>query len=286
MSAPDTVIQQLLDVLRQDLSGEREFRQQVIDAIADKYGTTLDQFEDFRQQKLPDMDEVDLDLLFSPLFTPLLPDKPRYMAVLGRHTLTGEQVSMLIQTLASENLQAELAATAHDKFILPVPEVMIERWVCRLSLDKSLPEGGSDIIERCVPADEQAWTNAIARDNVWQSSERSQLLVSYLEAVCHQQRYDREKLLALTDTVRTYRPSDLADLDQKLQSLIKSLEDDIPNVESRGFMDEELKRAYQAHGPNDANEAKHIRENYLRQIDLANQLREDIALMTSQPVAP
>ncbi len=274
----------LLTQLRSDLTRPRELSAQVVHTIADRFEVTSDTLSTFFEQTVPTLDDQDLDLTFSPLFTPTSRERATYMALLKDTHLTSQDVQALITTLEGEKLTGNLIMANGQTFDLPLTWVTLARFVERLYLNKPLPTGMLALIDSTVPEADRPWVNVLAREAVWKEPARQTILRAFLTIFAETDRYNLGKVEYLTNFVRTYRPAQLADVPRQLDSLIRSCESDLNRSEERGFHDHVLKEKYtlREERARDLSHEEHVRLSYLQMMDMANHLKADYQAICEQ----
>ncbi|MBX2860263.1 MAG: hypothetical protein KTR14_03450 [Vampirovibrio sp.] len=278
MSADSSLlIDKIQECCIQDLQRPRLISSQVMQTLADRYSTDQNDLIAFFSEQYAQFDDVEMDLVFSPLFTPTLEDRLPYAALMQETCLSAEDAQQLLKNLALNSGAQQLTATfkAPDgrQYTAPLHEVSIDRYVTRLYLERVLDNPVYDGIGQTVPHEHQPLVNTIAREPVWQSAERQQLLLSFLKIFQTDESGYSEKIIYLTDFVRTYRPADMEAMVRQLQSLIESCKKDLQNVHDRGFHSHHLKGNYQdsdvAHRQE---EIEKVTENYTHMTDMASAL--------------
>jgi hypothetical protein len=270
----------LLNQLKETFSRPRPFNQQVVNAIASQYNYTEDRLKAFLEEKFPELDEVAQDLTFSPLFTPGLEERAAFCAELKAECLTRQQVMEMVSTLTDENLRAPFQMPSGEILELPLTEVMLDRYLGRLYLDKPISAKVHDAIQQNIPNEDYGLANALGRETIWTTSQREALLIRFLETFKQRSSYEFDKLKALTSFTKTYRPKSLKEFEGNLNSLIESCEQDMSNTEKRGYYDEGLLHQYSGHVESDLTEAEVIKAHYERLIRLAQALLSDIKDMS------
>jgi hypothetical protein len=265
----------ILEVLRVDLTAPRILLAQVLDEIADRHGYPENRLPLFFTEKLPQLEDYEVDLLFSPQYTPAEHNRLEYIPLLGPSALTPAEVTRLKRDLNDEGLTV-LLRTPDERIevAVPVHEMFIERYVNLLKLDQPLPEGVYDEIARHVPEASRNEVNLLARESVWREPGRTRILIAFLRLGEARNTFSTLKLSFLANFVRTYRPSGLEDLPRQLESLIRSCEADMDTVEARGFHDEQLKALNAGNRLVEPN-ADDVRAHYREMIAMARQLQED-----------
>lgn len=266
----------IFTMLRNDLSAPRTLLAQVINYISDRYGYAATELDRFFTEKYPTLEDYEVDLAFSPQYTPAEHNRLEYIPVLGGGHLSPSAIALLKRRLADEKLEAVFSPPDNTEIRIyaPVHETFIERYVNLLGLDQRLPEVLYTEILASVPTDSHHEVNLLGREEVWRSEHRQWLLIGFLRTLRTNNRFSTLKISFLTNFMRTYRPTGLPDLLRQLESLIESCQVDMENVEGRGFHDEYLKALNVGNVLTRSSE-QDIWAHYRHMMDLAAQLKED-----------
>jgi hypothetical protein len=253
---------------------ERPLSQQVLNVLIDRYEQVETDLPAYFTTSLNQWDEVDLDLAFSPLFTPSLTDKIHVFSVLQSHTLAASDITVLIQQLDEATIN--LVTPAGYRCQMKVPEINRSRFVSLLGLDRPLASSVYEAIVTMVPLADQPTANVLARDVVWKSEARQAWLIAFMTVMSAKPETIAGQLHALTDFIRTYRPQDLQDMERQLESYIRSCETDFSRSGELHFHDERLKEKYLIneeghHSEAVETEAKHV---YVEMMATGRQLRD------------
>ncbi len=263
------------ELLKKDLCEPRTLLLQVADYISDHYTFPAAQLLEFITTKLPTLEDYEVDLTFSPQFTPSEHDRLNYIPILGENAFSSDEVTALRKRLLEENLQTGfIAPETTDVVAAPLHEVFIDRFVGLLKLDLPLPEGIHRLILSTVPEASQNEVNLFAREDVWNKADRLPILEGFLQAFKASNNFSTPKFSFLTNFVRTYRPNGLMDIERQLESLIKSCESDMENVDARGFHDDYLK-ALNADNQLAQPNASGVWTHYQYMMDMSNALKQD-----------
>jgi hypothetical protein len=265
----------IVEMLKNDLSAPRVLLDQVVNYISDYYGYSSAELPRFFFEKFPELEDYELDLTFSPQYTPAEHNRLEYIPLLGPKHLSVAEVALVKQQLIDAKLQTRFSVSDRDDEIpVLVHEVFIERYVNLLKLDQKLPAVLYDAILANVPESSHHEVNLLAREEGWHSESRQQILLAFLQVFKHRSNFSTMKVSFLTNFVRTYRPASLLDLDRQFESLIESCKIDMENVQGRGFHDEYLK-AMNVGNPLTAGTERNVWAHYQHMMDLAAQLKED-----------
>lgn len=264
------------ELLKSDLCASRVILPQVTNYIQDYYGFADSELDRFFAEKYPTLEDYEVDLTFSPQYTPAQHNRLEYIPVLGARALEAAEVDALKQRLKEGGFQTALRLPENNQeFSLPLHEVFIDRYVNLLKLELKLPAGIHDAIVANVPEESRNLVNLLARDEVWQAENRQVILIGFLKVFKARNTFGTPKLSFLTNFVRTYRPAGIQDYDRQLEALIKSCEADMENVSGRGFHDEYLRALHGAERLNKGEEAD-VWEHYKHMMEMARLLREDL----------
>jgi len=270
-------IDMILELLRADLTAPKTLLKQVIQEINDRHGHSEAQLPEFFATVYTTLEEYQVDLLFSPQFTPAEHNRLRYIPFLNDKALSEQEIATIKSDLLSESLALSFITPDEGMDIsVPLHEVFIDRFVNLLKLDAPLPESAHDDIQALVPEASRSEINLIARDSIWQSGNRYDILKAFLLLFKANNSFSTLKASYLTNFVHTYRPDNLNDVDRQLEALIASCKKDRDQAEGRGFMDEGLK-ALNSDNEIPQHSVAEIRAHYQHLIDLAEALQQDLA---------
>lgn len=202
----------LIETLAAELERPREVSAQVVKHLAGTYGVDRDAVGAFLEGELPKLEDYQIDLALSPLFTPTLADQAVVAEVLGRESAPPDRWPALIQQLAVRPTRACLVTEDAQTHAAPLREVTIERFVNRLRLDGTIPEPLFDLLERLAPHADLPWLKAIARRAVWESAPRAEILFRYLSAAFSEDLYRLSDFGELLRLVEAYEPANVAGL--------------------------------------------------------------------------
>ncbi len=263
------------EVLKADLSASRTLLPQVVDYIANHYNCPSSEFPQFFSDKFPTLEDYEVDLIFSPQFTPAEHNRLEYIPILGAQALSPSEIGLLKKRLLDENLEILMKTPdAQVEITVPVHEVFIDRYVNLLKLDQALPAVLHEAIVANVPSESRNEMNLLARDDVWRSSQRQDILVAFLQIFNGRHNFSVPKVSFFTGFLRTYRPAHLFDLERQFDSLIRSCEVDMENVAGRGFHDEYLKALNVGNNLTKGSE-QDIWAHYRRMMELTKALKDD-----------
>jgi hypothetical protein len=204
-------VSKLVEVLASELERPRELSPRVMNYIEGTYGIDANEVGAFLTDKLQNLEDYEVDLILSPLFTPRLSDQAIVAELLGRESTTREQWPDLTQQLLSRPARAQLVTPDGRAHAVILREVMVERYLHRLRLEGSISEFAFNRI-RSLPAKDQPLLQAIARRAVWENGDLGSVLERYLAVATERGEYSLADALALLDLVEGRKPASLADL--------------------------------------------------------------------------
>lgn len=198
----------LFSLLVSELERPRPLVPQVIRHLTDSYGIGRDEIGEFLEQRLPALDDTELDLLLSPLFTPKLPDQAIFAELLGRTSVPITAWPALINRLTERPTLGQLVDDAGAPHRFALKPVTLERYVHRLRLDGSVDEATFARIAPLSPPSDHALALAVARRAIWNTEARREILRRQL-AGATARIADLVELLKLMETAE---PLDTADV--------------------------------------------------------------------------
>lgn len=277
----------IYDRLKSDLLATRRLPDQVVSEITERYNVPHEELLAFFQDKFPTLEDYEVDLVLSPLYTPTQDNKLSYAALLLDQHVSGDDVKDIITQLEAEQLKSTLQTPAGEETTIPLHEVSIDRYVRLLGLDRPISPDIYLSIQENIPAEDQMRLNWLARESVWTGTDRGDMFVAFLKVFTTRQNYSAEKFEFLTNFMRTYRPAGLFDLERQFDSLITSCESDLENIAGRSFHDPMLKGSYSdselAHFKEDG-----VRKHYQHMITMSQELKDDyhqLAIVVPEYVA-
>jgi hypothetical protein len=202
----------LIESLAAELERPRELSPRVLNYIGGSYGVDHDAIGAFLANEVPKLEEDEIDLILSPVFTPKLADQAVLADLLGRESVQLETFPHLVQELLRRPTVAHLVTPDGQTHAVPLREVTIERYVRRLRLEGTISDLVLHLIEQVSPATDHPMLKAIARRAVWESAGAAQILVRYFNSVIQRDIYSLADTLDLLDLVEGRKPADLADL--------------------------------------------------------------------------
>ena len=202
----------LLETLAAELERPRTLPAQVINHLTGTYSLDQDAIGPFLTDELPKLQDYEIDLALSPVFTPALRDQAVFSELLGQESVPAAQWPDLIQQLAVRPTRARLITADGQTHIVPLHEVALERFVHRLRLDATIPEPVFRLLQHLPPPADRPVLKAIARRAVWENDARREILVRYLTVAAGGDTYRLNDAVELLKLAETYQPADVAEL--------------------------------------------------------------------------
>ena len=209
-------MQALVATLAAELERPRSVSAQVINHITATYGVERDTIGAFLKEKLSGLEDFEIDLILSPLFTPGLDDQAVFAELLGQTAVPREQWPGLIEQLIARPTVGHLITESDQTEDFPLRQVTIERYVNRLRLDATIPDPLFRLLGTISPPDRQPLLKAIARRAIWESAPRREILFRYLLEEVRGEARGVEEILELLKLMETYAPVDQAALLQRI----------------------------------------------------------------------
>src|SRR5262245_50676232 len=170
----------LFDTLVAELERRRELSPRVVNYISGTHDVELDAIGTFLVEKLPGLEDYEVDLILSPVFTPKLNDQAIFAELLGADSVPRDRWPALVQELLARPTRAELVTPDGMSYQIPLPEVALERFVYRLRLEATISSSVLGAIGKVQTTSEHSTLKAIARRAIWESKGREAILARYL----------------------------------------------------------------------------------------------------------
>jgi len=205
-------VSRLIETLAAELERPRELSARVVNYIAGNYDVENDGIGSFLVGELPRLEDYELDLILSPVFTPKLADQAIFAELLGSDPVPREQWPALIQELAARPTLAQLITADGRSHSVPLREVTLERYVHRLRLDATIPDSLFKLLDRTPPITDRPMLKAVARRAVWDNDARRNILARYLAAAADRGSYRLDDAVELLNLVESHKPANVDDL--------------------------------------------------------------------------
>lgn len=202
----------LLATLASELERPRPLLPQVVKHLCGTYSLERDALGPFLVEELPKLEDYEIDLILSPVFTPSLRDQAVFAELLGVDTVPPAEWPRLVQQLVARPTRAPLVTDDGQSHTVPLREVTVERYVHRLRLGATIPASLFELLSRRAPAEDRPLLKAIARRAIWESDARRDILGRYLAAAIGTEHYCSDDAVDLLKLAETYEPVDTGDL--------------------------------------------------------------------------
>jgi len=237
---------ELPDQLATELERPRDVPAQVVNHVVGNYDVGRDDIGRFLAGELPKLEDYEVDLILSPVFTPTLSDQSVFATLLGRNSIPRDQWPALVQQLVARPTRAQLVTEDGRTHTVPLRDVTIERYVHRLRLDAAVPEPLFNLVNHLPPAADRPMLKAIARRAVWDSDPRRDILMRYLSTAIEAETYRLEDAIELLKLMETYQPADAAEVVKRIPHWQQVLRQEIHEAASpKPFFNE---RVQELHG--------------------------------------
>jgi hypothetical protein len=182
-----------------------------VNYISGHYMIDHDGIGAFLVDRLPSLEDDEVDLILSPVFTPKLTDQVIFANLLGRDSIPRNQWPNLIQQLVAKPIRARLTTPDGNTHTVTLSEVIIERYVQRLRLEGTIPELLFKLIDP-IPIADLPLMKTIARRAVWEDAEVCNILIQYLSRTIDDGSYSLDEIVELLDLVETRKPASVGEL--------------------------------------------------------------------------
>ncbi|MBF0455719.1 MAG: hypothetical protein HQL72_12990 [Magnetococcales bacterium] len=212
--------QELYDIVRGLLISMRVLTAKTATAIIN--GMEVDEaIAGLGSDKIMELEEYELELLLSPLFTPTDDDRAACESALPPEGIDTDAVCHLQKQLCRANLSCQVMYGV-DVGSLMIPNIVVERFVRLLGLSSPVEKGVAELLESVVAVDDRHRAFSLARRPVWRNSQNSRVLAVCLEKMAQKKSFSAEKMDFLTSFVRTYRPKEPESLVDRLNNMVEA----------------------------------------------------------------
>jgi hypothetical protein len=208
------------------LERPRELTPRVLNYINGTYGVDEDAIGAFLVNELPKLEDDEIDLVLSPLFTPKLADQAVFAGMLGAESIPREQLPPLVEQLATRPTIARFVTPDGREYATPLREVIIERYVHRLRLEGGIPEPLAGLLTQASRPEDAAMLQAVARRAVWENAAVRGILVRYFERA-GQGGVAIDDAVDLLNLVEGRKPASLDDLLARMPAWQQALRDQV-----------------------------------------------------------
>jgi hypothetical protein len=202
----------LVDALAHELERPRELSARVLNYIGGTYGVDQDAIGSFLTNELGKLEDYEIDLILSPVFTPRIADEAIFAELLGAATVRREEWTGLVHELEQRPTRAQLVTPDGERHAVPLREVTIERYVHRLRLEGTIPEPMFTLLDRIPAIEDRPLLRAIARRPVWENQGIREILERYLATATQSGTYSLPDAMQLLHLAENRKPSSVQDL--------------------------------------------------------------------------
>jgi hypothetical protein len=205
----------LLETLAAELERPRELSGRVANYICGNYGIDPDDVGRFLVAALPKLEDYEIDLILSPVFTPKFEDQTVFAELLGDASVPSDRWPELIRQLTARPIRAQLVTNDGRTHSVVLRDVTIERYVHRLRLDATIPGSLLKLIDETPSADRPV-LKAVARRAIWENDARRDILERYLTSSADRNSYSLVDALDLLNLIEASKPDNIADLLERI----------------------------------------------------------------------
>jgi hypothetical protein len=166
----------------------------------------------FLTDELGKLEDYEIDLILSPVFTPRIADEAIFAELLGATTVRREEWTGLVHELEQRPTRAQLVTPDGERHAVPLREVTIERYVHRLRLEGTIPEPVFTLLDRIPAIEDRPLLRAIARRPVWENQGIREILERYLATATQSGAYSLPDAMQLLHLAENRKPSSVQDL--------------------------------------------------------------------------
>lgn len=170
----------VMDRLVKELERPRELTAQTLRYLDSTYGVGREEAGALLEERLPLMDDAELDLALSAQFTPKLADQAVFASLLGADGVPVGELTGWVEQLHQRPTLGHLITPDGVSHEFRMRPVTLERYVLRLRLEATIPEVTFRLIRSLCPDTDQPVILAIARRAVWNTEGRRELLRRFL----------------------------------------------------------------------------------------------------------
>jgi hypothetical protein len=272
----------LVEVVISRLLLPRPLSLQVSTALADNYTVSESEYEQFFVDKLATLDDYEIDLAFSPQFTPKTEDLDAVYQCLGIAQLSPTDIAIVLEQIIVSDVKMPLVLPSGSTVMLPLHEVMVQRFVRLLFVAEVVPEPlveTFNVVTTVAPIISTRLAY-LMRQPIYRRGQYASLFATLLTGFAGKTKMTLEKTVFVHEFIQTYKPAVLTDMARQLNALITSCEADMVTAVERSYHHDEIKFG-SAGSDDDFAEAEVIRTGYRNTIRLCNLIKADLALTLS-----
>jgi hypothetical protein len=234
-------MQTLLDTLAGELARSRPLLKQVADHLCAHYSLGRDELAAFLADQLDSLEDYEIDLIFSPLFTPTLEDQAAFSDLLEAGTIPPAAWPELVRQLAARPVIGRVVVEGEQSVPVKLRPVVIERFVDRLNLDRAPAPQLTKLLRSLPPVEDRSLLKALARRPIWESDARREILFRFLLATASGEGYERADPAALLKLMETYQPRDAAEVLTRLPHWLEVKRKEIATANLKPFFNERIR---------------------------------------------
>ena len=180
-----------------------------------------DEVSRFLENDVPKLEDYEIDLLFSPLFTPSLREQVPFAELLGATAVPPAQWGEIEDQLLQMPARGCLITEDGLEHRMPLRTVTIERFVHRLRLEAVIPERLFKIITSLPETADRPLLKAIARRAIWELPSRREILERFLTRTGCGDGGSPNTTVELLKLIELYQPPTLQALLERIPRLIE-----------------------------------------------------------------
>lgn len=220
-------VTRLLETLATELERPRKITAQVVNHLVGTYGITREDIGRFLTGELSRLEDYEIDLILSPLFTPGLKDQSVFAELLGDASVPPVEWPALVRQLVARPTQTTLVTEAAESLRVTLRDVTIERFVYRLRLDGIITAPMLELIQGLPATADRALLKAIARRAIWTKPARAEILSHWLNAARATAALNIDDAAALLKLAETYQPTNAKELSGSIPHWLQILRQEI-----------------------------------------------------------
>ena len=220
-------MQKFVDCVARELEKPRPILKQVVDHASSRHDVSRDEFGPFLENVVGGLEDVEIDLLFSPQFTPTLVDQAAFSPTIDEERLSEDRWSDLTAALTERPTVARLITEDGVEHAITLTDISIGRFVTRLNLDAEIPEPLAKLLESMPPAEDRDLLKAVARRPCFRRDSARDVLFQFLVKTTADDAYSLADTLLLLELMETYKPADIADLLWRIPHWLDVLENEV-----------------------------------------------------------
>jgi hypothetical protein len=219
------------------LERERPLTSQVLGHLAEAHDVSREGVAGFLAEGYASLEDYEIDIAFSPLFTPGLSDQADFAALLGGKSLPRQEWDSLVAVLAARPTLATFVTPEGTRCRVPLRPVTIERFVHRLRLDGSIPPDLMALFATVTDEETQRVWFAIARRAIWETPGRQAILRRTLAPGIPPSAEGVELLRIM----ESYEPADATEALARLPAWLKGIQEEMRSLgDPRPFFNERV----------------------------------------------